>query len=164
MFDVADMATQENVWSVQMTAKNLDRCCQARAKTGKRCRAAATEGGLCFFHANPNKPSELGRIGGRSKYGLAGEPPEPLPKLDSAVAVRDMIARLIADVIAGKLSPKIATGVAQLLNLQLRAIDLAERVDLTERMAKLESTDSGERAEPSDGRGMQSGDDGAQPN
>jgi Family of unknown function (DUF5763) len=40
------------------------RRCQALTKAGKPCRAAATEGGLCFFHANPSKAVELGRIGG----------------------------------------------------------------------------------------------------
>jgi hypothetical protein len=80
-----------------MAAKNLDRCCKARAKSGKPCRAAATAGGLCFFHANPNKASELGRIGGRSKRHAAAEIADPLPVLDSAIAVRDTLARLIAD-------------------------------------------------------------------
>lgn len=47
-----------------MPPKNLDPRCKAQAKSGKRCGAAATAGGLCFFHANPNKASELGRIGG----------------------------------------------------------------------------------------------------
>lgn len=48
-----------------MDAKAFDSRCKATAKTGKRCGAAATEGGLCFFHANPDKAAELGRIGGR---------------------------------------------------------------------------------------------------
>jgi hypothetical protein len=84
-----------------MAAKNLDRCCKARAKSGKPCRAAATAGGLCFFHANPNNASELGRIGGRSKRHPAAEIADPLPVLNSAIAVRDTLARLIADVYAG---------------------------------------------------------------
>ena len=32
-------------------------------KSGKPCRVAATEGGLCFFHASANKASDLGRVG-----------------------------------------------------------------------------------------------------
>ena len=55
-------------------------------------RAAATDGGLCFFHANPNKVSELGRIGGRSKHKRAAENCDPLPTVDNAVAVRDTVA------------------------------------------------------------------------
>jgi hypothetical protein len=118
-----------------MTSKNFDSRCKSLARNGKPCRAAATDGGLCLFHANPNKASELGRKGGRSKRYSAGENADPLPALDSALAVREAGARLIADVYSGKLHPKIASGLAPLLNLQLRAI---ETVDLEQRVVKLE--------------------------
>jgi len=45
----------------KMDAKQNGSRCKARTKAGKPCRAAATAGGLCFFHANPEKASELGR-------------------------------------------------------------------------------------------------------
>lgn len=115
-----------------MTHKNLDSRCRARAKSGKPCRAAATEGGLCFFHANPDKASELGRIGGRSNRHATGEDADPLPPLDNAIAVRDTVARLIADVYAGRIHPRIAAGLGPLMNLQLRAIettDFERRID-----------------------------------
>ncbi len=83
-------------------------------KSSKPCRAAATEGGLCFFHANPNKAIELGRIGG-TKSGRIPVGTEPLPNLDSSMAVRDTVTRLIADVYAGKLHPRIASGLAPLM-------------------------------------------------
>jgi hypothetical protein len=118
-----------------MTPKNLNSRCNARAKSGKPCRAAATPGGLCFFHANPKKASELGRIGGRSNRHAAGENVDPLPTLDTALAVRNTVARLIADVYAGRIHPRIAAGLAPLLNLQLRAI---ETTDVERRLTKLE--------------------------
>lgn len=118
-----------------MTPRNLDPRCKGRAKSGKPCRAAATAGGLCFFHANPNKASELGRIGGRSKRQSAAESANPLPTLDNVLAVRDAVARLVADVYAGKIHPRIAAGLAPLMNLQLRAL---ETTDLERRVAKLE--------------------------
>jgi hypothetical protein len=118
-----------------VTAKNQDHRCKAKAKSGKPCQAAATEGGLCFFHANPNKPSELGRIGGRSNRHAAGETADPLPTLNTAIAVRDTVARLIADVYAGRIHPRIAAGLAPLLNLQLRAI---ETTDWERRLAEVE--------------------------
>lgn len=65
-----------------MSTKISDGRCKGRAKSGKACRAAATNGGLCFFHANPDKASELGRIGGRSNRHVAGETAYPLPRLD----------------------------------------------------------------------------------
>jgi hypothetical protein len=36
-------------------------------KARNRCRAFATEGGLCFFPADSNKAAELGRVGGSKK-------------------------------------------------------------------------------------------------
>jgi hypothetical protein len=73
---------------------------------GKPCRAAATTGGLCFFHANPIKAAELGRIGGRSRRSSLSETADPLPKLESAMAVRATVDRLVAEVYAGKIQPR----------------------------------------------------------
>ena len=101
-----------------MTHKNLDSRCKALAKSGQPCRAAATQGGLCFFHSNPDKASELGRVGGRGNRRAAGENADPLPTLDNALAVRDTVARLIADVYGGNVHPRIAAGLAPLLNMQ----------------------------------------------
>jgi general stress protein YciG len=120
---------------VQMTNKHQGHQCKAKTKARKRCRAAATAGGLCFFHANPDKASELGRIGGRSKRHAAAGSNDPLPTLDNAIAVRDTVARLVADVYAGRLHPRIAAGLAPLMNLQLRAI---ETTNIEQRLTKLE--------------------------
>jgi hypothetical protein len=55
--------------------------------------------------------------------------------LDNATAVRDTVARLIADVCAGQVHPKVAAGLAPLMNLQLRAI---ETPGLESRLVKVE--------------------------
>jgi hypothetical protein len=120
--------------TLEMTKKDHDSHCAARAKSGKRCRAAATAGGLCFFHANPNKASELGRVGGRRKRP-SPEIVDPLPVVDSATVLSKALARLIADVHAGKVLPKVAASLAGLMNLQLRAIEtvrLEQRVEMLE--------------------------------
>ena len=117
-----------------MPTKMYSSSCQALTKKGKPCRAAATAGGLCFFHANPNKAVELGRIGGRKNARIPSGA-EPLPNLDSAIAVRDAVTRLITDVYAGKLHPRIATGLAPLMQLQLRVL---EKMEFEQRLAKLE--------------------------
>ncbi|MGA7441093.1 MAG: hypothetical protein WBW82_02925, partial [Candidatus Sulfotelmatobacter sp.] len=93
------------------------------------------EGGLCFFHANPDKASELGRIRGKSKGYFAAQSADPLPKLETAVAVRDAVAQLIADVYSGKLHPRVAASLAPLLNLHLRLIETSK---LEQRVAELE--------------------------
>lgn len=114
---------------------NPESRCKGQTKNGEPCQAAAMEGGLCFFHANPDKASELGRIGGRSNGLAAVDSLDPLPTLDTPAAVRDTVGRLIADVYAGKLHPRIAAGLAPLINLQLRAI---EGVDFEQRVAEFE--------------------------
>jgi hypothetical protein len=108
--------------------------CMGRTKEGNPCRAAATEGGLCFFHSNPNKAIELGRIGGK-KNGHPTTQPDPLPNLNNAVAVRDAVARLIADVYSGKVHPRIAAGLAPLMHLQVRLLQVTE---LEQRLAEVE--------------------------
>jgi hypothetical protein len=134
-----------------MTTKGRENGCKGWTKAGKRCGAAATDGGLCFFHANPNKASELGRIGGRSNRHVAAGGGDPLPTLDSAVALRDIAGRLIADVIAGQVHPRIAAVLPPLMNLQLQAINIA---DLEQRLAKLEQSKlrDGTPDEPATGR------------
>jgi hypothetical protein len=51
------------------------------------------------------------------------------------MAVRETVGRLIADVYAGKLHPRIAAGLAPLMNLQLRTIETA---DLQQRLVRVE--------------------------
>jgi hypothetical protein len=118
--------------------KNSDSRCKGLTKNGQPCRAAATEGGLCLFHANPDKASELGRIGGRRNRHAAIDNVDLVPVLDSVMAVRDLVARLIADVYAGRVHPRIGAGLAPLLHLQLRAIETTEIDRLTRRLALLE--------------------------
>ena len=114
-------------------ARDTSRC-KAQTKAGKPCRAAAMGGGLCFFPANPNKASELGRIGGRkNRHTFPNE--EPLPALKTATAVREMVDRLISGVYSGTVDAKIASGLAPLLTIQLRAIGTA---DLERSVAELQ--------------------------
>ena len=94
-----------------------------------------------FFHANPNKAAELGRIGGRKKSRPPADVSDPLPKLDKVTAVRDAVEKLIADVLAGKLHPRVAASLAPLFSLQLRAVEAIgtmEAMDLKGRLEKVE--------------------------
>lgn len=118
----------------KMSPSKLRGRCKARTKNGKPCRAAATGGGLCFFHANPNKASELGRIGGKKNRHAAGNN-DSLPPLGTAIAVRDTLSRLIGDIHSGRVPPRVGAALAPLLNLQLRAIEAS---DLEGQIAKFE--------------------------
>jgi hypothetical protein len=102
-----------------------DRACKSLTKVGKPCRAAATEGGLCFFHSNPQKAAKLGRIGGRKNHRAVAEL-VPLPKLDSAGAICSAIGQLAEEVHSGKLNPKVAGTLVQLTQLLLRALPAAD--------------------------------------
>lgn len=64
-----------------------------------------------------------------------GEPAEPMPALETAEALRNAVARLIAEIYTGKLHHRLASGLAPLLNLQLRAI---ETTNLEKRLAAVE--------------------------
>jgi hypothetical protein len=109
--------------------------CKGKTKQGRPCRAAATAGGLCFFHANPDKASELGRIGGQRNRRWVPSEKSSLPAIDTAVAVRDLLARLIPEVYEGRVHPRIASGLVPLLNSQMRAIEVSS---LEQRIAALE--------------------------
>jgi len=123
-----------------MNHKKLNSRCKAITKSGKPCPAFATKGGgLCYFHANPNKAAELGRIGGRSNRRSVGENADPLPTLDSVLAVREAVARLIKDVHEGKLDLEVAKVLGPLLKLELSAIEITEITNKMERrLAKVE--------------------------
>ena len=118
--------------------------CKATTRNGRPCRAAPTEGGLCFFHANPDKAVELGRIGGtKNRYPFVGEDRPPLA-IESVKEVQTTLTRLIDEVYSSKLSPRTAAGLAALLNLQwhlIRSTDLEIRISRLEQ-ARAQSQDS----------------------
>jgi len=102
-------------------------------------------GGLCFFHANPKKAAELGRIGGRSHRPVASALADPLPKLDTLIAVQETISRVISEVRAGKLDPKVAASITPLLNLQWQVLEVTT---VLRRVAELEEIlDANQEAE-----------------
>jgi len=109
--------------------------CRALNSEGKSCGAAATPGGLCFFHANPQKAAQLGRIGGKSHGRAASALADPLPKLDTLIAVQETISQVIGEVRAGKLDPKVAASITPLLHLQWQVLEVTTAI---RRVAELE--------------------------
>lgn len=92
--------------------------------------------GSAIFMRTPPKAAELGRIGGR-KHGLSAElsSSKPLPNLENVNAVKEVVSGLIAELRAGTLHPRMAAGLASLLNLQLRVI---QESNLEQRLARVE--------------------------
>ncbi|MGC2245869.1 MAG: hypothetical protein WA609_04635 [Terriglobales bacterium] len=109
-----------------MSINNKERGCKAKTRSGRRCRAAAMKGGLCFFHANPDKAVELGRIGGRKNRHVALESGDSLPDLNTARGVREANKRLSEYLYNGKMDPRIAASLVRSLSLQLRAIETSD--------------------------------------
>lgn len=123
-----------------MKTKQNDNHCKGRNKNGGPCRAFATEGGLCYLHANPKKAVELGRKGGRkNRHAPAAITMNPLPPLTTATNVRDSVAGLIDDVRSGRVPQKTASVLTPMLNLLLKAIETS---DLEQRIEALEKAES----------------------
>ena len=51
-------------------SKSSRKRCKGVTRSGTPCTAWAMEGGLCYFHGNPDKASELGKRGGRAKGSM----------------------------------------------------------------------------------------------
>ena len=100
--------------------------CPAQTKLGKPCCAPPTQGGLCYFHANPKKASELGRKGGSSRKRQLPleESVVPLPALNNLIDVGELTDRLIEEVYKGQLDPQSARGIRDLLGLKVRLLEL----------------------------------------
>lgn len=120
--------------------------CKALTKDGKPCKAAATEGGLCYFHANPAKAVELGQRGGRKNRQPPVSYEMTMPPLKDASSVLELVWQAIADVYSKKITPRQATSIAQLCNAVYRGHEV---VNLENRIASLEKSRASERASES---------------
>lgn len=107
--------------------------CKSTTKSGRPCRAPAGPGGLCFFHANPDKTRVLGQVGGRKNRSKLPEPPA-VGSL-SAADLREILAGAIRDVQSKKITPRTAGALAQLCNSLYRVLQTA---DLESRLARIE--------------------------
>jgi hypothetical protein len=107
--------------------KSVNGRCKATTKSGVPCTAWATEGGLCFFHANPAKTKQLGRAGGRKNRHFPREPEaQGVRPPRTAAETRDLLGETAAAVRNAELDPKLATAVAYVCGSLLKAIQLAD--------------------------------------
>jgi hypothetical protein len=72
----------------------------------------ATAGGLCFFHANPARARELGRIGGRKNRQQL--PELVVPTAMTAAELSRLLSEALRDVWSNKLAPRKAAAMSQL--------------------------------------------------
>lgn len=103
------------------------------------CTASALKGGpLCYFHANPDKVSELGRRGGEAK-GSSGARYAERP-LKTVADVTALLGDTIKDLGAGVIDPKEATAVGYLASGMLKAL---QQGDIESRLRALEAVEGG---------------------
>src|SRR5215831_419473 len=117
-------ASAQGVSSLKLEpSKAAKKRCQGTKKNGAACTAWAMEGGLCYFHANPDKAAELGRNGGRHRKHTYEQSSERVAPPESPAAVRRMLAETMAAVKAGRMDPKIANTIAYVGTVLLRAYE-----------------------------------------
>lgn len=108
--------------------------CQGKTKAGARCRAAASKGGLCFFHANPQSARTLGQIGGRQNRRSPVD--LEVPDNMNAAQLCDVTGKAMRLLLAGEMGAREASAFAQLCNSLQRVLPTA---DLEARVAILEN-------------------------
>lgn len=123
--------------------------CAAITKAGKPCGAAPTATGLCFFHANPNKASELGRIGGMQNHSRRIVLPSAMSKLDSGSTASARLDALYVDVLTGVIPPQKALVLIKLTDLQSKIKEqtvvenLEKKIDRLKDLIKVRDADAG---------------------
>ena len=98
--------------------------CKGTKKNGTACTAWAMEGCLCYFHANPDKASELGKRGGKAKSptgtpGVFEYVARPLKSVDD---VTKLLADTINDLRSGAIDSRLANTVGYLATGVLKAL------------------------------------------
>ena len=111
--------------------------CQATTKAGRQCAAPVLSGSaFCALHSDPNRAAELGRKGGVRKGRLVESEGKEIAPPQTASDVKKMLAEVMADIIAGKMEPKLGTTLGYLGMSLLKAIETS---DLEERLERLEN-------------------------
>ena len=132
--------------------------CKGKTRTGAACRAPASSGGLCFFHANPDSAKALGQIGGRKNRRSVVD--LQVPDNMTAADVCKVTGQAIRLLLSGELRAREASALAQLCNSLYRVIPTAEleaRVTMLEEQVAQEERGplpvGDSTASPTDGNG-----------
>lgn len=97
-----------------------------------------------FFSCESQKGRAIGAHRRQKPWSLASTFADPLPKLDTLIAVQETISRVIGEVRAGKLDPKVAASITPLLHLQWQVLEVTT---LRRRVAELEDILEANQAE-----------------
>jgi len=101
--------------------------------------ASASKDGFCPIHADPSRASAMGRKSGKARRYVV-DPEELLPVLpvpQTEQDVRKALGQVMSDLTARRVDARVASALAYVANVMLRAIEVA---DFEERMSRLERT------------------------
>jgi len=126
-------------WSpTQLEPSSTRKRCKGMTRSGRPCTPWAMEGGLCFFHANPDKASELGQRGGRAK-GPTADPDaaEYIARpLNTVGDVTNLLANTINDLRSGRIDSRLANTAGFLASGMLKAF---QQGDIEGRLRAMEA-------------------------
>jgi hypothetical protein len=112
--------------------------CKAQTKAGDSCPAPAVERGLCFFHANPDKLSEMGRQGGsKNRHADPSRCDLPQRPLKTIGDVSVLLEETINRVRQGPFDLRTANSIGFLAGILLKGLErgrVEERLDHLERV------------------------------
>src|ERR1035438_7925702 len=109
--------------------------CKTITKNGTPCKAAPMASGFCFLHGNPNRASELGRIGGRQNRRERTPSGYAPPKLDGLGSALERLQWIFDESMAGSMRPAVANILMKVTDLQTR---VWEKTRLEQQIAELQ--------------------------
>ena len=129
-----------------MRTKNT--LCKGTTKAGSPCTARAAANGFCFFHDNPARAVELGRLGGLKNRHSTFPPDDKLVSVPvTAKDVRALLAEALSEVRNRRLDPRVASTMAYVAGALLKALETEE---LESRIEELERNDSSAKYDEKD--------------
>jgi hypothetical protein len=108
--------------------------CSGKTKAGKPCGAAAGPGGLCFFHANPDRAKSLGQTGGLKNRRFPGVDLQ-VPDNMTAADLRRLEEQVLRALLAGEIPAREVAALVQIIQLIHRH---QQSVDVEQRLTELE--------------------------
>jgi hypothetical protein len=100
------------------------------------CKAPAVEGGFCFFHADPTRPSRLGRTGGRKNRHSHID--LQISDHVDATALRDLELQVLRAITAGEINHRTAAVFFAGCNSLQRLLPPIDTAELSHKIAQLE--------------------------
>jgi hypothetical protein len=96
--------------------------CKAIAKNGQPCKAAPMKSGFCHFHENPDRASQLGRLGGQNNRREKGSSAPAFPKMANCESALEILQGIFEASREGSLRPAVANVLIKVLNLQTEVL------------------------------------------